>query len=841
MELIGRRFGHIVVTEVVGQGGMGEVYGGYDETLERKVALKVLNADQRLDDEARERLVREARALSKLDHPNICRIYDYIEADEVDLLVLEYIDGRTLFDAQSEGTSRAEKLRIAVAIAEVLITAHRAGILHRDLKPENVMLTKTGQVKVLDFGLARWLHRGRTRSSGRHAAQRHVVTGVPVETPADATAVLETVSDALPLSSRPDLLNTAIGITLGTPLYMSPEQARGETLTPASDMFSYGLLLQWLFTGKDSHPPDVAAREAILRVARGETLPVEGAPGDVTTLINRLKQFAPPDRPTALETVERLRFLEDKSKRLARRGIAASVAFLLLLGVWRYTVDLQAERAIAVRERAIAVRERAEANRGRAQAESLIEFMLGDLRKKLEPVGRLDILEDAAQRSLGYFSSLDASALSVADLIRNAKALHQLGDVRIAQGRLDDAMTAFRRSLFLSEAAERREPRNAEAQLAVGTSHFWIGNAYRLNADLPRALAHWTEYMKVGEKLSAAYPNSDEYRLERAQGHGNVATILETQGDFHGALAHNRVALAIKKARVDAAPMDTDRQAEYATTLNKVGLVLRRLGDMPGALAHFEREFAIDSSLATNDPLNSHWKQKGATCRSYIAVLLENMGRDDEAFEQRVAELKSEQQLHDSDDANVDWQRNLAITQARLADLLRRRGDTRAAVISVSKAASLIRNLLHRPASRPAWRRDLAVIRMAAARVHLRSQHVDAAMDAIDEAIHLLSSPPPTDPTGLRFLAEASLVRGEALAAGARYREANAAWVYARDVIEPIARTTTDPSILDIFARSILCAGGNPEPLLQQLKRLGYRHRDLVNLVNQRRAAAKGE
>jgi len=110
MELIGRRFGHIRITDVVGQGGMGDVYAGYDEKLDRKVALKVLHAENRLDEESRERLLREARALSKLDHPNICRIHDYIESDEVDLLVLEYIDGQTVQDVlMDHQLSRAEK------------------------------------------------------------------------------------------------------------------------------------------------------------------------------------------------------------------------------------------------------------------------------------------------------------------------------------------------------------------------------------------------------------------------------------------------------------------------------------------------------------------------------------------------------------------------------------------------------------------------------------------------------------------------------------------------------------------------------------------------------------
>src|SRR5687768_1251893 len=102
MELIGRQFGHIRVTEVIGEGGMGAVYAGHDEKLDRKVALKVLHSDQRLDEEARVRLLREARALSKVDHPNICRIHDYIETGEVDLLVLEFIERRTLDAALDE-------------------------------------------------------------------------------------------------------------------------------------------------------------------------------------------------------------------------------------------------------------------------------------------------------------------------------------------------------------------------------------------------------------------------------------------------------------------------------------------------------------------------------------------------------------------------------------------------------------------------------------------------------------------------------------------------------------------------------------------------------------------
>jgi cyclic beta-1,2-glucan synthetase len=225
MELIGRQFGHIRVTDVVGEGGMGAVYAGHDTKLDRKVALKVLHADQRLDDEARERLLREARALSKVDHPNICRIHDYIETGDVDLLVLEYIDGRTLQKAIEEGLPYGEKLRIALAVAEVLVRAHRAGIVHRDLKPENVMLTRSGEVKVLDFGLARWFH---ARKSTAHETPMLHVSGDPM---IDSTLAMPAArhSDVSPSGRREFLANRATwrrvdgDVEIRTELVVSPE------------------------------------------------------------------------------------------------------------------------------------------------------------------------------------------------------------------------------------------------------------------------------------------------------------------------------------------------------------------------------------------------------------------------------------------------------------------------------------------------------------------------------------------------------------------------------------------------------------------------------------------
>jgi serine/threonine protein kinase len=149
------RISHYRILYPLGAGGMGEVYAAIDETLQRRVALKAIRVDKRLDEDARARFLREARILSQLDHPNICRAYDYLRDGDHDWLVLELVDGKNLKDALEHGIAEAEKLRIAAQIASVLVVTHEAGIVHRDLKPGNVMITASGDVKVLDFGLAR--------------------------------------------------------------------------------------------------------------------------------------------------------------------------------------------------------------------------------------------------------------------------------------------------------------------------------------------------------------------------------------------------------------------------------------------------------------------------------------------------------------------------------------------------------------------------------------------------------------------------------------------------------------------------------------------------------------
>ncbi|HET6199252.1 MAG: protein kinase [Candidatus Acidiferrales bacterium] len=221
----GTRLGPYEIHAPIGAGGMGEVYRARDTRLGRDVAIKILPAHLTEKADARQRFEREARAVSSLNHPHICTLYDIGHQDGTDFLVMEYLEGETLAKRLEKGPlATAELLRIAIEIADALEKAHRQGILHRDLKPGNIMLTKGG-AKLLDFGLAK---------AGADAM---------VAAPA-LTSFTQSVNQG-----RSEPL-TAEGTIVGTYQYMSPEQMEGKEADARSDIFSFGAVLFEMATGK---------------------------------------------------------------------------------------------------------------------------------------------------------------------------------------------------------------------------------------------------------------------------------------------------------------------------------------------------------------------------------------------------------------------------------------------------------------------------------------------------------------------------------------------------------------------------------------------------------------
>ena len=338
----GASIGRYVVLSLIGRGGMGEVYAAYDPELDRKIAIKLLKTRDAAAADGRARLLREAQATARLSHPNVVVVYDVGTFGESVFIAMEFVEGNTIgywLEAAKRGWR--EVLDVYVSAGRGLVAAHAAGLVHRDFKPDNVMITKSGQVRVMDFGLAREQSKDEPSEGRQQALAANELAAAMAETfesGADPDATAKLGQDKEPVGTSPSgkYLNvklTQTGAILGTPAYMAPEQFAGGSGDARTDQFSFCVALYEALYGQRPFPGNNVI-EVMANVVSGT---VAGAPEDahvpgwIRKVLLRGLRVAPADRHESMTAL--LAALASDPAVRRRRWLGVTTGLALLAGV----------------------------------------------------------------------------------------------------------------------------------------------------------------------------------------------------------------------------------------------------------------------------------------------------------------------------------------------------------------------------------------------------------------------------------------------------------------------------------------------------------------------------
>jgi len=724
------------------KGGIGEVHLAEDAELRREVALKRIQQRHADDLECRRRFLLEAEITARLQHPGIVPIYGLIEDDDGQpCYAMRFIEGRSLkgaidgFHGKGDGLQASPPAALGprryppVAVprtadftslefrkllgrfidaCNAIEYAHSRGVVHRDLKPANIMLGAFGETLVVDWGLAKVLGRtaGDSPRSERQVGEPRANTACDVSTSPPGHDPTE---------------GTQQGAIIGTPQYMSPEQAEGrqELVGPASDVYGLGATLYSLLTGRT--PFAVGEIRAVLAsVAKGQFAPPRQVNRLVPSALNAicLKAMAltPADRYSSARALandvehwladEPVSALPDspaqRVTRWTRRHRAVARAGAISLGA----VTIMALAAVAFVN---AARHTAETQRDVAKTALRAEKLAEDKAKqaidryveavqedpfvkdkRFEPF-RKKLLSDALHYYQGFIQDHRHDESAQFEL---AKALQKIGGISREGGSVAESVAAFRQAVELLDALHKSDPHSIEYQDDLAACYNDLAVAERDTGDRESALASHQRALTIWQKLADANVSVVEYQSHLAVVHNNLGLLQRDTGEADAALANFRQALAILEKLTGADPGAAEHQSELAKVCLNVGLSLGRTGDREGALDHCRRALEISEKLVDDNPAVTEYQDD--LVMSYINVgsfLLQTSDQAGALADFQRA-LVISQSLVDENPMVSEYKDHLARCHANVGQLLAKTSDREGALDHYQRAQAIWQKLL---------------------------------------------------------------------------------------------------------------------------------------------------
>lgn len=839
----------------LGEGGCGVVWLAEQlQPLRRQVALKVI----KLGMDTRSVITRfqaERQALALMTHPDIAQVYDAgTTAAGRPYFVMEYVEGTPVTRFCDEhNLPMPTRLELFARICLAVQHAHQKGVVHRDLKPSNILVAwRDGMPapKIIDFGIAK-------ATAGRLTEET---------------------------------LLTEFGLFLGTPAYMSPEQAeqRETDLDTRSDIYSLGVLLYELLTGRPPYDPKELARAGVLEVRRiirevdpprPSTALTTLAEADLAT-VARQRGAAPPRLTAALrgdldwivmrclekdrerrystaaalaedvrrhlrqEPVEarppsatyRLRKFAARN-RLAVASATVSAATLATAAVVSTVQAVRATRAesIAATERDAAnnaqraeALARADAQRRQEQAEDLLTFMLGDFRTELQKIGRLNLLDRVGEKAMAYFTALDPRDLTDAALTRQAKALTQIGEVRLEQARYAEAETAFATAHARAAALAARHPQNADMLFERAQAEFWIGFTARRRGDFVRQREWLVRYRDTGLELAAVEGPTPRALREVASGHHNLA-VLEVEADnLAAAQAGFQAERAVLEPLWTATPDKPDLLAKRADISSWLGTVAETDGRYADAAACFADMGRHYESLRQLDPKAARWAFSRAQSFTFSGLIALITGRRAEATALLGEARTLLESLVAQDPANKRWLGTLLTL--RLFQLEAALADPASANLApaLQETRTQLEALATGEPTSLTFARQLSKAWRLEARLHLAGKRLAAAAEAVAQAARIAEpfrTTAAADSSVRHEAAHVAILAWRVARANGQPADADKLWHDASAALGSIRPDTHDWRLLEPAALAATLTGraNTAQPLIERLKTFGYR------------------